>query len=249
VKKLIKTNQKIINLESNKLFIALMEDTRPIIAEIGEDPYAIETPKGVILYEDQYYIQQVGFYLVHTINLCQQLNLAIEFLSNFDYSKKNNASRADHLIYNVENYFIRLNSVKDRVLQLVNAVFHLCISEEHVNYSIITSNQKVKHRKLINSKIKAIKKFLEKYAQARHTIIHKHSYQESGLRKIELFYLTGIDEDMGENFKTFRSNHLRNYITKQKQNFTQINEKLFMLLDELFEALSKEYERQKENLK
>jgi len=179
-------------LKANALVDAVMNDGRQAFADINVSATAIELPEDIELDEYQYYIQRVGFYLTHTLTWCKQLDLALEFMSNFDYSKRINSSRADHLIYNIENYFMRLNSVYDRVLQIVNAVFHLCINEENVSHGVVVSNYKVQHRPNIINKIKAIQKFLQDYAQTRHTLIHKHSWLDLGLRKIELFYLNDL---------------------------------------------------------
>ncbi len=110
------------NLTDNKFVIEVLNDCRAFFTEIDFNPTDLELPEAV-LDEFQYYVHKVGFYLVHTLTWCKQLDLAIEFLSNYDYSKKIEASRADHLIYNIENYLIRLNSVYDRILQIVNAAF------------------------------------------------------------------------------------------------------------------------------
>lgn len=96
-------------------------------------------------------------------------------LVNFNYSKKGEISRADHLIYNIENYLIRLNSVYDRVLQLVNVVFHLCIREESISHSVVVSNYRVDHNSDVVKRVKAIRKYLDEYAQDRHTLVHRHS--------------------------------------------------------------------------
>jgi len=243
-----------IILHANKLLAAVLEDGEKTLEGIDIDRSAVELPDDIELDEYQYYVQTVGFYLVHTITWCRQLDLAIEFLSNFDYSKNIDASRADHLIYNLENYLIRLNSVYDRVLQVVNAVFHLCISEENVSHSVIVSNYKVQHRKFIHSKIKGIQKYLKDYAQARHTLLHKHSYLDVKLRKIELFYLHDLkdipeDDEWKNKLKVFRENYLRDYIAEKKEEFYNVNRDLYIVLNELFDLLWEEYERQKTSLK
>ncbi len=237
-------------LNSNKLLLAAITDGEKAFDGIDVDKSGISLPEDIDLDEYQYYVHKVGFYLVHTITWCKQLDLAIEFLSNFDYSKKINASRADHLIYNLENYLIRLNSVYDRVLQVVNAVFHLCISEENVGHSVIISNYKVQHRPEIVTAIKGVQKYLKDYAQARHTLIHKHSYMDVKLRKIELFYMNNLenlphDDTWKKNLKSFRSNYLRDFIAEKKDEFSNINTGLFKRLGELFDVLWEEYERQK----
>ena len=181
------------------------------------------------------------------------MDAAVEFLLNYDYSKKLNTNRADHLIYNIENYFIRLNSVYDRVLQIVNAVFHLCINEESVNHSIVISNLKVAHRSEIKSEVKSVKRFLSDYAQKRNTLIHKHSWRDVKLREIELFYMTNIEElkltqKEKINLKSFRAEKLKEYISEKKIEFKDINIGLYDKLNTLFLSLKSEYLRQKQRI-
>ncbi|NRB55585.1 MAG: hypothetical protein HRU39_06325 [Salinicola sp.] len=235
-------------LDDNAFLLSVLKDGEEAFSEIKIDRLATEIPEDIELTEYQYYVQKVGFYLVHTISWCKQLDLAIDLLSNFDYSKKN-ASRADHLIYNIENYLIRIKSVHDRILQLVNAVFHLCINEANVNHGVIVSNYKVQHRSEIHKSVKSISKYLNEHEQIRHTLIHRHSLIDKNLKKIELFYLNNFehidDEEKVKAYKYVRSDHLKRYIADKKKEFSLINSSLFKLIDELFILLKPEYERQK----
>ncbi|WP_417501265.1 Cthe_2314 family HEPN domain-containing protein [Marinobacter sp.] len=235
-------------LDDNAFLLSVLKDGEEAFSEIKIDRLATEIPEDIELTEYQYYVQKVGFYLVHTISWCKQLDLAIDLLSNFDYSKKN-ASRADHLIYNIENYLIRIKSVHDRILQLVNAVFHLCINEANVNHGVIVSNYKVQHRPEIHKSVKSISKYFNEHEQIRHTLIHRHSFIDKNLKKIELFYLNNFehidDEEKVKAYKYVRSDHLKRYIADKKKEFSLINSSLFKLIDELFILLKPEYERQK----
>ncbi len=236
-------------IDKHQFVFEVLEEGRKLLPELKVLPSAIEMPEDVVLDEQQYYIQKVGFFLVHTLTWCRQLDLAIEFLSNFDYSKKVSANRADHTIYNLENYLIRINSSYDRILQLVNAVFHLGVSEEHVTHAVISSNAKVQHRPKVVSKIKAVQKYLKVYAQARHTLIHKHSYLDVKMRKLELFYLHDIeslpkDDAWRENFKSFRAQYLKEFLAEKKDEFQNINDGLGDKINDLFGELYHEYKRQ-----
>ena len=237
-----------LKLDENILLVSVLKDGEEAFSDIKIDRLATEIPEDVDLTEYQYYVQKVGFYLVHTISWCKQLDLAIDLLSNFDYSKKN-ASRADHLIYNIENYLIRIKSVHDRVLQLVNAVFHLCLNEANVNHGVIISNYKVQHRPEIHKAVKSINKYLSDHEQVRHTLIHRHSLIDKDLKKIELFYLNNFehidDEERAKTYKHVRSEHLKRYIIDKKEEFGEINNTLSKLIDELLVSLKPEYERQK----
>jgi len=235
-------------LDENVFLASVLKDGEEAFSEIKIDRLATEIPRDIELTEYQYYVQNVGFYLMHTVSWCKQLDLAVNLLSNFDYSKKN-ASRADHLIYNIENYLIRIKSVHDRILQLVNAVFYLCINEANVNHGVIVSNYKVQHRPEIHKAVKSINKYLHDHEQIRHTLIHRHSLIDKDLKKIELFYLNNFDhiddEEQVKAYKHLRSNHLKKYIADKKVEFMEINKTLSKLIEKLLVSLKPEYERQK----
>lgn len=235
-------------LDENDFLVSVLQDGEVAFSDIKVERLAIEIPEDVELTEFQYYIQKVGFYLVNTISWCKQLDLAIELLSNFDYSRKE-TTRAEHLIYNVENYLIRIKSVHDRVLQLVNAVFHLCINEANVNHGVIVSNYKVQHRPEILKAIKAVSKYLSEHEQIRHTLIHRHSLLDKDLKKIELFYMNNFehidDEAQVKAYKYVRTEHLKRFLNDKKSEFRKINSELYKLVNTLFIELKPEYDRQK----
>lgn len=239
---------KFSKLDENAFLVSVLKDGEVAFSDIEVDRLATEFPEDIELSEYQYYVQKVGFYLVNTISWCKQLNLAIDLLSNFDYSKKE-ASRADHLIYNIENYLIRIKSVHDRVLQLVNAVFHLCINEANVNHGVIVSNYNVQHRPEILRAVKAISKYLSEHEQIRHTLIHRHSLIDKDLKKVELFYLNNFehidDEDHVKAYKYVRTEYLKKVLSEKKSEFREINSTLYTLINALFLELNSEYERQK----
>lgn len=239
---------KFSELNENEFLISVLEDGEVAFSDIKLDRLATEIPSDVELSEYQYYIHKVGFYLVNTITWCKQLDLAIDLLSNFDYSKKD-VSRADHLIYNIENYLIRMKSVHDRVLQLVNAVFHLCVNEANVSHGVIVSNYKVQHRPEILKAVKSISKYLSEHEQVRHTLIHRHSLIDKDLKKIELFYLNNFehldDEAEIKTYKYVRTEHLKRFLSEKKAEFIEVNSELYVLINALFVVLKPEYERQK----
>ena len=68
-------------LEDNIFHLSMIKDGESVFEGIEVEPFATELPSDIELTEYQYYIQKVGFYLVHTNSWCKQLDLAIEFLS------------------------------------------------------------------------------------------------------------------------------------------------------------------------
>jgi hypothetical protein len=241
------------NLSETEFSKAVFKESAEIIKGFNLTPkelLSIEGPDRE-LDERQFYIQSVGHALAHALTWCNQLDLAIKFLSNYEYGKETGTNRADHLIYNVENYLIRLNSVYDRMLHLVNAAFHLCIHDEHVGHQVIVTNIHVTHRAAVPISLKRIKKFLSKYEQARHSIIHRTSLLDKKLRRIEMFYLPGLpgnDAQFGNAIKALRTRYLKEYFAEKKLEFSTVNKDLSLLIVLLFEHLNLEYARQLKRL-
>jgi len=209
-----------------------------------------------LLDELQFYVTRVGFSLSHTLGWAEQLQHAVHFMMEFGYGKKASEAgikRSHHLLYNVENYLIRLQSVYDRCLQLTNAVFHLCMSNEHVNHGVIVSNLHVE-RTGISKLLKAVKKSIKHEEQERHTLIHKHSHMDPELRRIELFYMYSKETWEGNNRMPFknlvhlRSQLVKKYTARRRAEFEAINAELGIALAAFFDGLMVEYERQKARL-
>jgi Cthe_2314-like HEPN len=241
------------NLDENEFVQLVLEDSHSVIRTLGFNALKKSTKDDIIPDEHQFYIQRVGFCLAHTLRWCKQLTLAVEFMGNFDHSKAGNASKADHLIYNIENYIIRLNSILDRILQLVNALFHIGMNEEHVSYSAIVSNDKIVHRPEIQARIKELHKFLRTHAQARHALVHKHSLMDDEIDRIELFYLHDLnylsnDDKWKQTFKIFRANNLRKFSVKKTNEYTKVNQNLIEIIDRLMVSMLGEYKRQKSRI-
>lgn len=201
--------------------------------------------------EYEFYIHRVGFFLVNFIHLCDQLDFSVEFLYRYDYNKSKTMerpNRVDYIILNIENYYIRFQSVQDRLLQLINSVFHLCVDENEVNNTVIMSNLKVM-RTDVPTKFKRVKRLLRNVSENRNQIIHKHSYREVELNKIELFYLAELDDDdWGKEANNHRKLKLKDYLKKKREEFTKYNDSLFELILDIFDLLHKEYKSQKHKL-
>jgi hypothetical protein len=246
---------KLDDLGQHAFFTLVGNEAKEIQKALGVQPTE-DFDDSTQLDELQFYVTRVAFTLSHTLIWAEQLHHAVHFMTDFSYGKKASkagVTRSHHLLYNVENYLIRLQSVYDRCLQLTNAVFHLCVSTEHVNHGSIVSNVKVE-RTSVPSLLKAVKKSIKGEEQERHTLIHKHSHLDPELRRIELFYLY-TEETWGENshlpFETIlavRAQLVKKYTTRRKAEFAAMNADLAVALSALFDGLRVEYERQKARL-
>lgn len=238
----------------------------PFFIQASKDSIDVQKSLGLKMTDDfddsttldelQFYVTRVGFSLAHTLGWAEQLQHAVHFMTDFGYGKKASEAgikRSHHLLYNVENYLIRLQSVYDRCLQLTNAVFHLCMSSEHVNHGVIVSNLHVERTK-IPKLLKAVKKSIKSEEQERHTLIHKHSHMDPELRRIEMFYMHsketwGDDKERPfENLVYIRGQLVKKYTNRRKAEFEAMNAELGSSLAALFEGLMVEYDRQKTRL-
>lgn len=208
--------------------------------------------------EYQFYVMRVGYSLAQLVTWIEQLDHAVFYLSNFSYNKKAQSegiNRAKHLLYNIENYLIRLHSVYDRALQLTNNVFHLGVEESNVGHSVIVSNLKVA-RTEVKGLLKALKKEAEKKAQERHAIVHRESHREDSLRRLEMFYMFDKDswgEKDGalsfEGLAHLRSQLLKTVVAEKKQEFSELNKNIFEKVDALLVELHQQYNKERQRLR
>tara|TARA_R110002073_G_C9489403_1_gene580699 strand:+ start:4172 stop:4894 length:723 start_codon:yes stop_codon:yes gene_type:complete len=200
--------------------------------------------------EYEYYIRNSAFYLTHFISLLDQLKNAVELLSNYDYSKNEEIGRGKHLVYNVENYIIRIASVSDRLLQLINAIFHLGINEKDVKERFVLNNMKVDITE-IPQLYKEFKKTLNQNDGNRNAIVHRHSIVDKKLTQIEVFYHPELvkeyfektDSEEIEKFKLIRKNALSNLIKKTKTEFNNQIQNCAETIIPVFDLLEVRYKR------
>lgn len=240
-------------LQQHPFVRTVLDDAMKVNQEAGIKPMA-DASEEPLLDERQFYITRVGYGLSHTLTWVEQLHHAVHFLAHFNYerrAKEAGVNRFHHLIYNVENYLVRLQSVYDRLLQLTNNVFHICNSDKLVNHGLIVSNLHVTRTK-VPQLLRAVRKIIEPQATARNDIVHKHSYTDPALRRLELFYMhteaTWGSSDRRLPFKNLA--HLRAPLMKQattakRAEFAAINAALLKALLPLFTELNVQYSRQK----
>ena len=237
------------NIYQHKLVQEILEDSDRF--DLMDD-----SPKEYAETEIEYYINNSMFYLVHFISLLDQLDNAVELFSNYSYSQKNEIGRGKHLTYNYENFIIRLVSVSDRLLQVVNAIFYLGVNEKDVKERNILNNDKVVVTDL-PKKYKELNKVLSKYIGDRNKVIHRHSHIEKKLTQIEKFYHTELtrryfeksSQEEIDKFKEIRKLVLTEFIKKTKTEFRKTNDACLKSIYPIFDELHNEYKAIKNRLK
>lgn len=201
------------------------------------------------------YIFNSMFYSVHFFSLLMQIENAVELFSKYNYSKNDNVGRGFHLSYNYENYLIRIVSLNDRLLQMINAIFDLGIDDKDVKDRLIFNNSKVK-KTGIQLKYKVFNKIISEFVADRNKIIHRHSLVTDEISRIEKLYhpvltksyLVGKTDDEIQNFKYIRKTQLTKFIKETKQNFKSKNAEIYSSLIPIFDLLLSKYEENKKSI-
>jgi len=229
--------EKIFN---HKFIKTVMDDMEPHIKDDDGKMSDIEFIPKTTPSEFEYYTRQTAFFSVHLLELCDQLKIGLEVLSDFNYSKKKQYSRAEHLTYNLENLIIRLTSLNDRTLQLINATYHLGIDEKDVKERVIMNNIKVS-RTAITKSYRTFKNTLQNFIGDRNTIVHRHSFIDKELKQLQIFYnlsLTNLYKDQInelDGLKTVRQRVLTEYLKKIKAEFSETINACFLELSSVLD--------------
>lgn len=244
------------DLQNHKFVARQLHEAMTVFSEVhGSEVPSLDSEEAELPDEYQFYFLRVGNRIGNLITWCKQLDYSLLYISNFPASKamqKAGVNRHTHLAYHIENYIIRIESLYDRVLQLIDAIFHLTNDPSACTHDVITSNLKVK-RTDIPSALKPLKKLLREYRFERNTIIHHESYQDKSLRRLELYSLVtendqDIDEQLANNLPSLRKEAARDVIKEKKKEFSALNGELAIVLSNILDKLEPHYDREKQRL-
>lgn len=196
----------------------------------------------------EFYCISTGSSLAHLLSICQQMEHSILYFSAFtptEKMKKIGITKQSHLLYCIENYIIRTQSMYDRVLRLVDKAFCLYNPSHLISHELIMGNIHIRSSS-IHSKLKSIRKSIKGYYRDRNEIMHERQYLEDDLRRLEAYSILSTDEPY-KNDKYFKLEikDLTRQIVKGKTNtFTSVNKNAFNAIAKLFDDLMKKYKEQ-----
>lgn len=246
-------------LQEHDLVKMIFESVRPVM--IAEHQHKQDKGKDAEYELDEYefYLIRVGNRIATLLTICEQLVHTVYFITNFRQTSamdRVGITRTKSLRYNVENYIIRTQTVYDLVLKLVDAVFHLANTDSQCRDVTILQNLKVKQSE-VPKVLKPLRKKLQKLEQARHTIVHRGSYQEDDLYRLELF--SEIEESYRRSGESFPSNLsylpdtksdiTREFIRNRKARYSRFNTQIFKLIFDVLTCLQSYFENEKQRLK
>ncbi len=207
--------------------------------------------------EHEFYLLGVGKALVEVLTCCEHLQNIPLLLSNYHETpsmKRAGINRQRHIVFHIESYIIRVQGIFDRVLKLMDAVFHLLNDPKNCRPHIILKNVKVKHHDPVLSAVKKLEKLLDRYAAQRNEVIHAGSFQEDRLRVLEMYYVLENAERVegkqpSRDYAGLKSEMSREIVTEKKKEFTAFNAELAACLIEVFAALAPCYTREEHVLR
>lgn len=178
-------------------------------------------------------------------SLSSSINKAKLSLSLIDFefikaSDQGDQSKSAYIELIIENSIIRVQSIYDRVLILVNKILNIGLANESISHNSIVTNDHTKIWK-IDSHLKKLNKLCSEYRFIRNTVIHHDRYNEEQLNQLTLIieadYLSKQD-GMESPFAESKIQDITNaYLQVKKEELDkyldQILEKLFEIYDEL----------------
>jgi len=161
--------------------------------------------------------------------------------------KKEGITKQNHLIYCIENYIIRTQSMYDRLLRLVDKVFELYNPSHMISHELITSNSHLLHSPILN-KLKTLRKLIKKYYyDDRNRIIHEQQFLEDDIRALEIMTLL-TSEDFFKGQQHLIKKAERQVVKNKTVEFSKFNHDVFVILGDIFNLLKEKYEYKREIL-
>jgi HEPN superfamily protein len=201
----------------------------------------------------EFYCLNVGTTLAHVLGACEQLEHTVLYLSSFTPSqkmKKGGVTKQAYLLYCIENYIIRSQSMYDRLLRLVDTTFEIYNPRHMISHELLISNLHIQNSPVADS-LKKLRKIIKAYYRDRNVIIHERQFLEDGIRELEAYTILSASEGplMGHPGLQEEIRFLAQAIVKDKtKEFASVNRSSFIVVGELFDHLGTEYERKRQIL-
>jgi Cthe_2314-like HEPN len=206
--------------------------------------------------EHEFFILTVGTAIAELITHCDHLDYIPLLLSTYRATpaiKVAGFNRHNHIVFHVESYLVRTQSLYDRVLKLVDASFHLLNAPRNCTDRVVLKNVKVE-RTGVPTVIKRLAKLLEPYARTRNEVIHQHGVKDDQLRLLEMYCLLDDanilkSENEKRDYSEIKRELISIYVREKKQEFLEFNAQLANAIIAVLDSLKKHFEHEESNLR
>ena len=142
-------------------------------------------------------------------------------------------------------------TIYDRLLQLVNSIFHLCNADDIVTNQTILNNIKVSRDPIAKHLRKVRKYLMNEFSQKRNLLVHQYAYRDKEMKSIEVMYSHNFEnypKEQLKQLKAIRAKFLTTAIRNKKAVFKEANKAMYELVLPVFDCLLKEYIKQRKRL-
>jgi hypothetical protein len=228
---------KITKLKDHQLIVYVASVSREYFSK-HKDKSADEE---LIATKREHYAIETLSSISNVIICLDQLHFSVDMLSGFSNNKTHKSmNRYDYILYNIENFYLRLTSIYDRCLRLTNVVYQLGLPERQCNNNTVVKNDHLKNTK-IASDLKSLDIFSEPFRFHRNVIAHNATYSEEDLDRLgPLFYVVETDGDFKQ-YSHFLKRKADNYISIKKDEFNIIINNVEDLVDPFFESIKEQF--------
>jgi len=239
------------DLVRHPFILSLLKDAALISNEVTKNKgFSVVNEYKRLPTEKEFYCLQLGHCISHLLIVIQQMEHTVLYMGNFsptDIMKNAGITRYTHLLWSVENYIVRTQTVYDRLLIVIDRLFNLHNSPSCISHEMIVTNSHIKRTK-IPALLKPVKNSVKKYYHDRNTIIHQHSFLDDELNTIEAYSILSAAEDEGEkmgvSYKKALKQSVKDFLKTRKREFTRINKNVCTSMTPLLNEIKKTYAKQ-----
>lgn len=192
------------------------------------------------------YIKEVGYYIGQVQNQIERVDQAGILINSYPKIKawRDSYGRFEYFQYHMEQYYIGVSGIMDRLLLLVNQVYELGFKDRGTRYSHITERLAERGVPDMESALVQLCNALKGIKQSKNSYTHLVRFWERELWNIGVFeYVLKHKPNMDPNgfFKQDLMFDVRMY-RKAKLKLILENEKeLIKMIEGIYEILNKEY--------
>lgn len=169
-------------LSNHEFILKVLNDSVPLMRHSFE---VTDYERGT----KERYIAEVGYCVGQVLNQIERIDQAGILVNSYPRIKAWNAryGRFEYFQYHLEQYFIAIAGLVDRLLLLINQLYELGINEEDVRYTNVTNElQKQGHEDILAS-MRALQKSLNGIKKSKNNYTHSVRFWEKELWQIGLY--------------------------------------------------------------
>ena len=199
------------------------------------------------------YVRTVFEKFSNLMNTIEQLEYIPIFIQRFPLQKfynENGINNENYIKYHLENHFLKVSSILDQSIILVNEVHNLGIPTRRTSLSQLKENKHTKDAPSINV-LKAFEKGVQGIKSMRNKITHRgefNDYELNELSKNNFFNKISDKTDGKLNLLNYSKLEMNNVVKNKLEFLEKNNKEIVRIIYLLFEALEVEFKYKLEEI-